>query len=1442
VEYRILGPLQVLVPGREIALGGPRQRSLLAVLTLHPNEVVSRERLIDEIWGESPPASAARALNVHVSQLRKVLRATGADPIATHSSGYALEVEAEEIDATRFRRLVAEAQAHVDAGELEEAALGFTEALALWRGPVLAGVGLESFGRNEAEQLDELRMAAVMDRIDCRLALGRHEGLVGELEVLVAQQPLRERLRRQQMLALYRSGRQADALRAYRDARRFFVEELGLEPSPELHLLETQILNHDPVLGAPVTRAASRALRTLDGSVVCPFKGLAAFDSGDSELFFGRERARDALLRLLQRGRFAGLVGASGAGKSSLLHAGLLPAIRTGLLLPGSERWTTVLMRPGEHPGAELWRRLQGETLAVAVERLQSGERILLVIDQLEELFVSCADEHERFAFLETLVTATADPAGRSAVVVGLRADHYGRCTDYRPFGELLNGSHLLLGPMDGEELARAIALPAERAGLDVERRLVEALVHDVDSEPGSLPLLSTTLVELWHAREGRLLTLAGYRRSGGVRGAIARLAEESYAHLTAEQRAAARRLLLRLVSTDDRIVGRRRVARSELDLAQDPLAASVVARLTEDRLLTAQEATVEIAHEALLREWPRFQEWLAADAAGRALREQLTESAGRWQESGRDPSELYRGARLAATLDWAEQREAELNELERAFLDHSRAEAELEADRQRRAIRRLRLFAGGIAVLLLAAVAAGSIALVLRSTAQRAATRAEAERLGAQALVQSDLDRALLLAREGVNLDDSTATRSNLLAALLKSPDAIGVMRPLPSRLVGAIGISHDGRRLLVGNDAGMFAVIDTDTRRVVRRFGPAAAAALSPDGQRVILLDQNGRMRFEQIETGRIAHEPGRLSAAALQTFRNGFGIAAFSPDLKTFAVPLGGGTQPGSAGVLLFSTAPVHVIARLPRIEPAQPYLWVTFSPDGKYLIAGEPHPPPPSNASDVVSVWRLGNDRAPRAIFRGDISTAALSQDDHQLAVGRADGSVGLSDLRTGARRTLSGRHDGFVDSVTFSPDDRTVVSTGDDGRVIAQAAEGSGPATVLTGHQGRVWSAVFSADGKTLYSDSTDGTIIAWDPSGRRTLGRMVTADAGNVQFAATPMAASQAELAFGQSDGKIVLRDAASLRRLRVLAAGGAVNTLAFSPDSRLLATESHLGAGACHGALALLWDTRTGHRIGRLPIPRAALKHGGPCADLEAFAFSPDGSLVAGGYDTGETFVWQTRSRVLDGAPLRPPPGGAATGVAFSPDGTLLAVALEGETILYRLQDRRPLHILNSGEGSRAVAFSPGGRLLATGGGTETINFWDVRTGRPAGRSILEANRCQIDSLQFSPDGRTLLAAGCDGGARLYDVASRTEIGTPLQAQTDVGRVAASFAHDTSEVVVGYVDGRAAVWNTDPSAWERHACTVAGRNLTHAEWAQFLPDRPYRPVCKQLLSRPQHK
>ncbi|HET7519619.1 MAG TPA: BTAD domain-containing putative transcriptional regulator, partial [Actinomycetes bacterium] len=551
--------------------------------------------------------------------------------------------------------------------------------------------------------------------------------------------------------------------------------------------------------GAPEDRPAA---------AVCPYKGLARFEPSDAAYFFGRERLVAELITRLVGAGLVGVVGPSGSGKSSLVRAGLLPALADGAL-PGSDRWRQVLLRPGEHPMAELGLALRasdsisastpdaysgaaargdseaggpvlGQTGGKVVLEAAAGAptRLLLVVDQFEEAFTACQDEAERATFLAALTEAARAADGQLTVMVAVRADYYGHCAAEPALASLLAANHLLVGPMDAGELRRAIQLPARRAGLRLEPGLAEAMVDEVAEEPGGLPLLSCALLESWQHRHGRTLTMAAYKQAGGVHGAVARLAEAAWQQLDSDAQQTARRILLRLAGQGEgEAVVRRRVPLDEV--TQDERVRQVVDVLVDQRLLSVGEDSVEVAHEARLRGW------LEEDVQGRALHRHLITATREWEQSGRDPGELYRGARLTGALDWARGHHQELNVLEREFLEASRAAAEREmadarrrAEREARTSRRLRGLLAGLAVVLVLALVAGGLALSLRGRAERQALVADAGRLGALAQTEDEVDRSVLLARQAVALDDTLERRGDLLAALVRNPAAIAVMR----------------------------------------------------------------------------------------------------------------------------------------------------------------------------------------------------------------------------------------------------------------------------------------------------------------------------------------------------------------------------------------------------------------------------------------------------------------------------------------------------------------------------------------------------------------------------------------------------------------------------------------------------------------------------------------
>jgi DNA-binding SARP family transcriptional activator/WD40 repeat protein len=1422
VEFRILGPLEAVRDGEPIVLGAAQQRALLAVLVLHRGEPVSIDRVIDQLWGERAPATAAKTVQVYVSQLRKAL---GAAVIVTHGRGYRLAVAPEQVDAVRFEALRAEGRRALADGDAARARERLGSALGLWRGEPLADFAYEPFAQHAIGRLREARLAALEDRIEADLALGSDGELIGELESLIASNPLHERLRGQLMLALYRAGQQADALAVYRQTSELLREELGLEPSRMLQELERSILEHDASLdgtNATATRGVSLG--------VCPFKGLAFFDRADAQYFCGRERLVSDLLARLVQSPLVGILGSSGIGKSSLLRAGVLPAL-SAASLPGSVDWRQVLLRPGAHPRAELGRALGGERLGQALGQLSPGERLVIAVDQLEELFTLCEQDGERAAFLDQLAAAARDPERRALVVVSLRADFYGRLASYPRFAGLLSRSHVLVGPMDRDELTRSIEEPAARAGLELERGLADALVSDVAGEPGGLPLLSTTLLELWRTRDGRALRYDSYRTSGGVRGAVARLAEDAYTQLSESERRTARGVMLRLATGEDGTLARRRVPLAELERITG--AAPVLAELTDARLLTVSDGEVELSHEALLREWPRYRTWLEEDRTGRRLHAHLTAAARDWDERGRDVADVYRGARLAAALEWRAGREQELNQTERAFLDASRAAAG-------RAQRRLRMVLAAVAALLAVAVAGGIVALNQRGSARNQARVAEAGRLGVQALSEPRLDRALLLARQGVKLDDSRATRSSLLEALLRSPAAIRVMGGVGNPL-DALDLSPDGRTLAAGDNRGNVLFFDGATGRRAGRpykaLGAISAVRFSPDAtllavatdEFVDILDARTHRAYR---SGLVVAPPTASNVVNIPWV---LGTIAFSPDSSVLAADVIHNVPPRGAYIVRWDARAGRRLGRPRPVARAPEPALVGFTAPGRVVT---------SSAAERATIIRDATTLRPMRRLRGGGTRSALSPDGRVVALAAADGSVRLVDLRTGDLRVATAGRDAAVTEVRFTRDSRTVLTSGGDGRVDAWNVADARRIETFTGHAGAV-SGIAIGPGRTAYSAGQDGTVIAWDLGGKRWLDRPFSAPprramhiaAGfggsspadrrvggvSVPYRGLAVATTPDGSTFAVPDdaGYVDVFDSRTLTQAGRIAVspGTQVSAVALSPDGRTFAATTTDG------------DVRFGDPRDRRPLgpPQRAYEDG-----AWSLAFSGDGRWLATAGLPMSLRLWDVRRRRMVKASELSPYAIAAD-VTFSPDGRKLAAAVpeakSGAATIEVLSVPRlaPLRTVRAPAG-KTLQFSPDGRLLVFGDVQGRVWLYDARTWRPRGRPLV-AHTGAVNTVNFSRDGQTLATTSDDGTTRLWDVPSGRPIGPALPglAQHDA---AAAFVDGGTKLVTLHDSGRGYLWDIQPQSWARRACQVAGRTLTRAEWDDALPERPYAPAC----------
>jgi WD40 repeat protein/DNA-binding SARP family transcriptional activator len=1420
-EFRVLGPLEVWVHGRPVRLAGERQRTLLALFLLQPNEVVSADRLIEGLFGGERSEGASNALQVAISRLRRVLSSSEADAgamLVTRSQGYELRVEPGRIDAVQFELLVAEGRGALAVGDARLAARRLHDALALWRGPPLADLSDADVLQREIRRLEELRLAALSDRVEADLALGASAELVGELVALLEAHPRSERLCRQLMLALYRAGRQADALEVYRSVRRQLHGELGLEPGRELRDLERAILRQDRDLD--IATADLGSPRPVDAVVVCPFKGLASYGQDDSDYFFGRERAIADLIARVAGGGLVGIVGASGAGKSSLLRAGLLPALARGAL-PGSDRWRAVVIRPGTSPRAELTRVLDEDTSSRAV-RTPIVSRVVVAIDQLEEVFAAGVDPVERSAFLEALADAALDPDGHCVVVVTVRADLYGRCAEHPRFAQLVSTNHLLLGPMERDELARAIELPAQAVGLEAEQRLVDVLVHDIADAPGALPLLSTMLLELWRRREGSFLLLEHYRSAGGVRGAVARLGEQAYRGLSEPDQQIARSVFLRLVDERDGTLLRRRVRSDTLD--GDAL--RIAAVLADARLLTLAEGTVEVSHEALLTEWPRIGLWLAEDRDDRRARAHLASSSVDWDARGRDAAELYRGARLASAVDWAGDHAAELSELETEFIAASRQESVLELNRERRHNRRLRMLLAGVATLLVGSVAAGAVALSQRSSARRQGRIALARQLGAQAIVEPRIDLAMLLAREAVNLGRSRQIEGTLLSTLERAPHAIGTFTvPITDR-PQAVAVSPDGRTIAVATNNDVMRFYDTRTHRQTHTARMTQGSYAYVPRTNLLIAAPPGPLPYELID--------GRTDRV-LQRFQLG---KLWNTQLSGFVEPLL--TTPDGRYVFLLwaiqhsdgSYGHAYIqrwaVAQggAPRVTPMREngMIAATITPDDTLVAATE----------SAISTWntrtlaRIRTVAYPRP--RSSLVDGAISPDGRTFAYGLADGTMHFVDVASGRVGTGLGAHAAPVQHVVFSPDSRLAVSTGDDGAAIVWNPATRTPVEHLIGHDGRVLSAAFSIDGASLYTASLDGTVLQWDLGGGRSFGEDRTV--GVPSAALAPTSAPAPVLALAPDGRTFAVRASPSSIAFLTTSTLRAARAPALALPARIEAAAwagSRLAVGSQHGTISI-WDVARAHGLvrtlhGLTGVIRALATSAGG-----RVIAAVDGKRVGAGREQGSLAVWR------DGRLLYPPKRLDSFGndVTFSRDGSTLAVATDdGRVLVLDARSGSVERTLHPATGSSALAFAPDG-TLASGSWAGIVTLWNSQTGALIGHPTLVA-AAPVAAIAFDSTGDIFATAGGPGGGvKLWSTSTLQQFGGDLPtADTHWARIA--FTPDGRSLLAVFDDGTAHRWPITVSAWERHACAVAGRNLTHEEWARFVSGRSYAKTCPSL-------
>ncbi|MCT9084477.1 nSTAND1 domain-containing NTPase [Streptomyces fulvoviolaceus] len=1213
----------------------------------------------------------------------------------------------------------------------------------------------------------------------------------------------------------------------------------------------------------------------------CPYPGLAAFDEGQARWFFGRDAVTaDLLVRLddrLREGGALALVAPSGAGKSSLLRAGLLPALARGALpAPGSENWPRLLLVPGAHPVATLAAHLAeatgvspqavaeavaaGPQACVAMVRAAASDddpatrRLVVVVDQLEELFTLCTSERERHAFLDVLTAlahAEREDAGPAGLVVyGLRSDFYTPCAGHAQLRTVLQHGQLVVGPMTRTELREAILFPARAADLDIEPGLVELLLrdlgtHDADGaastapqgyDAGRLPLLAHALRATWQQRHGHTLTVDGYQATGGIRHAVATTAERLFTSLAPAAQHTARTLFLRLVKIGDGVDdARRRLLHADLlDAGKDPEATTaVIDAYTRGRLLTRHQDTVEITHEALLHAWPELRNWIDVDRAGHLIHQDLEEDATDWDRADRDPGMLYRGPRLEAARAWADRpHQDQLSPTATIFLDASTSHA-------RRAARLRRSVIAILAALALIASGAAVAAFQQRNSAQ----------------AQRDTAISRQLAAQSENLTTDPAVSALLAAAawrISRTPEAraalTGVLgRPYRGSLTGytesadSMAFSPDGRTLATGNSSGEetdgVQLWDMKTRRPLGApFTKGVdAVAFSPDGKTLTTGGSDGSrgaVWFWDAATGRPLGKPltGDISTVY---------AVAFSHDGKTLAT-----TGRGDDGVVqLWDTATRRPLGK-PLIGPTESVDSVAFSRDGRTLATS-------SGDDGVVQLWDTATRRPlGKPLTKGFSSVAFNLEGDTLAAIGllEGEGSMGLWDVDTrrpiGKPFTFTADVGGSASSLAFSPDGQTLAGDGGDGKVrLWDVATRRPLGEPLTGPSPGVYEVAFNRDGLL----ATGGyprfgrvldTVQFWDVSTRRPLGRPLSGPkepVGAVDFSPDGRTFATSSLGVEDSSGRVRFWDAATRRPLGkplTTPSGGAYEVV-FSPDGKTLATSSG------DDAVVQLWDVATRRPLGD-PLAKGFI----------SMVFSPDsktlvtvgdGGAGLDGYDGGEGVVrlWDVKTRRPLGSPLTGP-SGEVFEVVLNRDGkTLAAVSDDGNGTVWLWDMTHHQQVGKRLTTGGALAFSPDGRTLAVSSGHDeyTVLLWDVATRRQLGTPLEHTG--PVFSLAFSPDSRTLATADA-GLVRLWDAATRRQLGEPLSARfgeplgARFGQVSTVEYSRDGRTLATISFGTLQLWDVFvPKDLIGTVCDVARRSLTRDEWDRYVPPGPrFRKLC----------
>jgi WD40 repeat protein len=1137
-----------------------------------------------------------------------------------------------------------------------------------------------------------------------------------------------------------------------------------------------------------------------------PYQGLAAFGEEDADFFFGQEKFVNNLVEVTHTQPLVAVVGPSGSGKSSAVFAGLIPKLRK------QGNWLIESFRPGKEPfvplASALVRQLEPEagetqqlreavglagdmqqgriTLQQVVSRIlerNSGKRLLLVADQFEELYTLCQVKEEQERFVNELLTAIAQE--NITLVLTLRADFYGYVLSYRPLRDALQEyTPQLLSSMKREELQAAIELPAQKLEVQLEPQLTQRILDDVGQEPGNLPLLEFALTRLWEKQINRELTHQAYEEIGGVKKAIANHAEQVYQQLSEIEKKQAQRIFVQLVrpgeGTEDtrRIATRAEVGEDNWNLVSD--LAGYPARLVVTGRLEPED-TVEVVHEALIREWGTLREWMNTNREFRTWQERLKVALREWKNNNYDAGALLWGALLSVAEDWLRKRADEMTQEEQAFIQVSVKERDRERQERERGRRLTIIGLSGFSAITLGLAGLASFGLWRAAINEINFLAQYSDVLTGSKAVKTILKAVVQMQRTPwVDADTHSQVELSLLNTVsnVAAPNTLGGH----ANSVNAVSFSPNGKLLATGSFDNTVKLWDTSTGKEIKTLtghtNSVNAVSFSPNGKLLATGSRDNTVKLWDTTTGK--------QIKTLTGHTDTVWAVSFSPNGKLLA------TGSFDNTVKLWDTTTGKQIKTL--TGHTKPLLAVSFSPNGKLLATG--------SSDKTVKLWDTTTSK-PIKTFAGHtgwVTAVSFSPNGKLLATGSGDNTVKLWDTTTGKPiKTLTG-HRNWVLGVSFSPNGKLLATGSSDKTVKLWDTTTGKPIKTLTEHTKSVLAVSFSPNGKLLATGSGDhtmnlsdyNTVKLWDT----TTGKQIKTLTGHTDWVlAVSFSPNGKLLATGSGDHTVKLWDTTTGKQIKTLTGHTEwLRAVSFSPNGKLLAT------GSADNTVKL-WDTTTGKQIKTLT---------GHTDTVWAVSFSPNGKLLATGSGGNTVKLWDTTTgkqiKTLTGHTNR------VYAVSFSPNGKLLATGSDDNTVkLWDTTTGKQIKTLTGHtDWVLAVSFSPNGKLLATGSADNTVKLWDTTTDKEI--KTLTGHPHSVNAVSFSPNGKLLATGSSDHTVKLWDTTTDKEIKTLTGHPHSVNAV--SFSPNGKLLATGSADNTVKLWRLDFDYLLKEGCNFIDNYL----------------------------